>query len=319
MEGVIILKKSKYKLFLIFMISISFVIIINIVFKQARQHNKELAKNNEIIHKTIPTSNTKKKIIYIDSYNKGYEWSDSLLKGILDTLNTNDLENPYELKIIHLDTKNNKNIKYMKGISLKTKKIIDSWKPDLIIASDDNASKYLILPYFKDSNIPVVFCGINAQLSEYGYPFENTTGLLEKNSFDQLFSTLKKNSNGNKIGILAPNTPTAKSILSNLSNSEYIKDLSFEFVDSFEEWKKEFLYFQKSVDSLVLINNAGISNFSMSQAKKIVNNNIKIPTGSTVKWMSPLSVFLFLSACAVSPAAPGLSSVRNESSISHPC
>ena len=43
----------------------------------------------------------------------------------------------------------------------KAKAEIDAFKPDVVIAADDNASKYLIEPYFKDAALPFVFCGVN--------------------------------------------------------------------------------------------------------------------------------------------------------------
>ena len=36
---------------------------------------------------------------------------------------------------------------------------IQKFKPELIIASDDGAVKYLVVPHFKGEKIPVVFCG----------------------------------------------------------------------------------------------------------------------------------------------------------------
>lgn len=52
-------------------------------------------------------------------------------------------------------------------------------EPDVLIAADDVASKYLVVPHLRDSRIPVVFCGVNWTVSEYGYPFLNTTGMIE--------------------------------------------------------------------------------------------------------------------------------------------
>ncbi|WP_320041664.1 hypothetical protein [uncultured Desulfobacter sp.] len=45
----------------------------------------------------------RKKLLYINSYHKGYQWSDSIEKGLL-----------------------------------KAKAVIETWQPDIVVTSDDN-------------------------------------------------------------------------------------------------------------------------------------------------------------------------------------
>ncbi len=60
-----------------------------------------------------------------------------------------------------MDTKRNTSEKFKKNAAIRAKTAIENFKPDLIIATDDNASKYLITPYFVDSKTPVVFARLN--------------------------------------------------------------------------------------------------------------------------------------------------------------
>ncbi len=57
------------------------------------------------------------------------------------------------LKIIHIDTKRNKAEEYKRNAALDAKAVIDSWKPEVVITSNDIAAKYLIVPYLNYTNI----------------------------------------------------------------------------------------------------------------------------------------------------------------------
>ncbi len=73
---------------------------------------------------------------------------------------------------------NTKQIKkdYLRKLeALKVKKVIQQWKPDLVIASDDAASKYVVKEYYRDANIPFVFIGVNWSIKSYEYPYKNVT------------------------------------------------------------------------------------------------------------------------------------------------
>ncbi len=76
--------------------------------------------------------------------------------------------------------------------------MIDSWQPDVVIASDDNASKYLIAPYYKGGDLPFVFCGLNWDASVYGFPAKNVTGMVEVAQIPQLLEVLKRHAKGDR-------------------------------------------------------------------------------------------------------------------------
>jgi len=107
-----------------------------------------------------------KKVLFVDSYHEGYAWSDGVLNGVETGLDGKDVE----LKVIRMDTKRNKTDDFKKAAALKVKAEIESFKPDVVIASDDNAAKFLIVPYYKNSDLPFVFCGVSWDASGYGFP-----------------------------------------------------------------------------------------------------------------------------------------------------
>ena len=85
-------------------------------------------------------SHAGKKVLLIDSYHVGYPWSDGITAGVKEVLDKAGVE----YKIINMDTKKNKSKEFKEGAALKAKEVIESYKPDVVIAADDNASKFLI-------------------------------------------------------------------------------------------------------------------------------------------------------------------------------
>jgi ABC-type uncharacterized transport system substrate-binding protein len=57
----------------------------------------------------------------------------------------------------------------------------EEFQPDGVIAADDNAQAMFVVPYLKEKvETPVMFCGVNAEPDQYGYPASNVSGILER-------------------------------------------------------------------------------------------------------------------------------------------
>ena len=78
-----------------------------------------------------------------------------------------------------MDTKRNKETGEILKAAQAASELIHKVQPDVVITSDDNAARYLIVPFLLDTGIPVVFSGINWTVEEYGFPAENVTGIVE--------------------------------------------------------------------------------------------------------------------------------------------
>lgn len=227
-----------------------------------------------------------KKILYIDSYHEGYDWSDGITEGVLGVLS----ETGVDLKIHRMDTKRNPSEDFKEQAALEAKALIEEFNPDVVITSDDNAFKYLIMPYYRDAALPVVFCGLNWDASLYEAPYENTAGMVEVSLTSQLIDTLKEYSDGERVGYLSAD------VLTERKNAEYYKklfDIDFErqyFVNSMEEWKEAFLKLQDEVDLLVFENNAGIQDWDEEEAENFALENVKIPVGTTNPWIMQSSL-----------------------------
>jgi len=216
-----------------------------------------------------------KKVLYIDSYHAGYEWSDGITTGVEKTLANTGAE----LKILRMDTKRNKGDDFMQEAVQKARTEIETFMPDVVIASDDNASKYVIQPYYKDADLPFVFCGVNWDESVYGYPYKNVTGMVEVAGVKELVDLLKQFSKGDRIGLLAEDTLTEHKEAENYKSKLGI-DVQGSFVNSFAEWKQKYIELQDQVDILIIGNAAGMADFDAKAAEAHVLKNARIPSGA---------------------------------------
>ncbi len=224
------------------------------------------------------------KCLYVSSYHQGYEWDDGILTGLQNTLGDR-----CDLDIFYLDSKRNPDPAWVKRRVEEVLKLIETSKPDVIIAADDNASRYLVMPYLKDNNIPVVFCGINWSMKEYGYPYKNATGMIEVAPAKALIKWLK---------ILRPNVKRgvflSGDVLSEHKDYRHYKkvfadqkiSLNSFFIKNFKEWKVKYKSAQR-YDFIFLGNNAGINDWDDAEAKEIVQKHTRKISVSSYDWMLP--------------------------------
>lgn len=232
---------------------------------------------------------TGKKILHVESYHQGYAWSDRILDGIKTVLKDKNIK----LKTIQMDTKRNTSEAFKQKAALTVKELIESFKPDVVIASDDNASKYVIAPYFKNASIPFVFCGVNWDSSTYGYPYENVTGMEEVSLVPQTIDLLKKYARGNRIGLISADTLSEHNTTRNIKEKFSITFHKEYRCKNFSNWKDHFLKLQDETDMILFLNNVGISDWNADDAKMFIEKNIKIPIGTMDSWMSDLSLVGF--------------------------
>jgi len=114
------------------------------------------------------------KVMLLNSYHDGYPWTHDITQSVQDTL----MGTGIELQIFYMDTKHHRSEDEKKAGALKAKTAIDAFQPDVLISADDDASKYVIAPFYKNTELPVIFCGINWDASSYGFTEENNQKAL---------------------------------------------------------------------------------------------------------------------------------------------
>jgi ABC-type uncharacterized transport system substrate-binding protein len=123
---------------------------------------------------------TKPRIMVVQSYTLDFPWSRDLDKGISRILDGK----PILLRKYYLDTKRNPDEEYKIRAGAAGRREILKWKPDVIIAVDDNAQDMVAKHFINDPNTSIIFTGLNATPQKYGYDkAENVTGVIERIPF----------------------------------------------------------------------------------------------------------------------------------------
>lgn len=231
----------------------------------------------------IPAANAAK-CLYISSYHQGYEWNDGIERGIETGLN-----GKCELDRFYMDTKRNKDQTYGEKIALQAKAYIEQSKPDILIAADDNASRYLIQPYYKNSHLPVVFCGINFSGTPYGYPYDNATGMLEISPVTPLVKLIKNQFTAMKHGIFLGPDVISQHREFELNRERYAAKgirITPIFVKNMSEWVKGYHQAQQDSDFLIVGNNGGIEGWNDNLARHTALKEYKILSVTSYDWMN---------------------------------
>ncbi len=227
------------------------------------------------------------KCLHISSYHKGYAWTDGISQGVEEVL-----LGKCELKTFYMDTKRNVSSSFALKKSHQVRKLIASYKPDVVIASDDNAAKYVVTQY-KNSKIPFVFTGVNWTAKAYGFPYKNVTGMVEVAPILPLLRVIKKSNKKVRRGIYI----SADVISEHKDYVQYKKVyakkgvvLSSIFVKTMKQWVQAYVKAQ-SADFIILNNNAGINDWDKATAIKTVTSKSKKLTVTIYRWMMPYTMF----------------------------
>jgi ABC-type uncharacterized transport system substrate-binding protein len=228
-----------------------------------------------------------KKCLIVASYHDGFHGQHLKVNGARSVL-----EGQCEIRQFNMDTKRNPSPAFCRQKALEAKALIESWKPDVVIASDDNAAKYLVAPYFKDATLPFVFCGINWTAKEYGFPYSNATGMIEVFPIKQLIKQIQR---------ILPDAKTAVCIRGDrLSESKdydrykqvyqtygiEVIDSPVTTVDAFEEAYQN----AQRYDFIIFQNYSGIEGWDDSKAKRFILEHSETLVVSQLKWMADFSM-----------------------------
>jgi len=222
--------------------------------------------------------------LHVMSYHQGYAWNDGIEEGVEKTL-----AGKCELSEFYMDSKRNTSPAFIRNKALEAKQKIEQLKPDIVIVSDDNASRYLVQPYFKDAKLPIVFNGVNWTAETYGFPYKNVTGMVEVAPIEEMLDIARRNTTLiKKIVFISDDVVTEHKDFRHYKRSYEKQGVSISgvFVKTIAEWEKAFIDAQSS-DFIILGNNAGINDWDKARAARHVANMGKRLTMTTYSWMMP--------------------------------
>ncbi len=231
---------------------------------------------------------TAEKCLFISSYHHGYEWNDGVERGL-----RSQLKGVCELKQFNMDTKRNSSEKFKLQAGLEARQLVLSWKPDVVIASDDNASRYVVQAYFKDHEIPFVFCGLNWNVDNYGYPYKNATGMVEvapiTNLLNKVIDIIGKPANAYYLGV---------DVLTERKNFKRFKEatgeLNIQLAKGMATSQKQWIaYYKESqkYDFVIIGSSAGINDWHKAEVISEIMHSTRKLSVTIQGWMMSYAIF----------------------------
>jgi ABC-type uncharacterized transport system substrate-binding protein len=236
------------------------------------------------------------KVLYVNSYHKGFAWCDSIERGLFESLDCVDQngnassdrapvkvdssKSPVELVVWRMDTKRNTAKAWKKAEAQKIMAYIKTWKPDIVLLSDDNAAIFLGVPYLLDSKIPVVFCGTAWDVSQYGFDKKNNvTGMIEVAQIEHLFGLLKQHAKGKRLGIMGADTLSCRRASDNYQRVLGVKATE-SWAKTAAQFKTQYVELQKKTDIIILEDLFTLKGYDRDDMVRFLSNNIQVPTGA---------------------------------------
>ena len=168
----------------------------------------------------------KKRVLVLNSYRHGNPWTDKIVRAINDQFRS---EKNVVINMEYMDTKMVSNNEHFNLLKQLYKNKYEQYPIDVIIASDDNALKFL-REYRKElfPGVPVVFCGINNFSPRKVKNFDNYTGINETSDNISNFELILK---------LHPEVKTLHVISGHLTTA---RSLRTEFFEALKEYEDKF-------------------------------------------------------------------------------
>jgi hypothetical protein len=145
----------------------------------------------------IGTNLAKPRVLILHSYDLDYSWVRDVNVGLNRVLRGK----PYNIRWHYMDTKRNPGNDFRERAGLLARRIINDWKPDLIIAIDDDAQKYAAMNYAMDAEawktaghkVQIVYVGLNGDNKINGYDKAvNATGIFERKQWSAVKNLIEQ-------------------------------------------------------------------------------------------------------------------------------
>lgn len=265
---------------------------------------------------SVSAAGMQKRILIVSSYHQEYLWSQDTNAGVVSALlELGYLENTTQgeaftrddflqtsrlvLKKLWMDTKRKRSKSQIKQTVASVINEIDSFNPDLVLLGDDNAANY-IGNHYVDTDLPLVFWGINGNPMKYGLldsiekPGHNITGVYQAGYLKEgLLTLLKLMPEIKSIAILTDDSPTGRSNAKELARLAWTRQAPVEIIEmavtnSYEEWQQKALELQQKADAFSLLNHNTLKDkqgrsIDQLEAGAWYLNNIKKPDLGHIK------------------------------------
>lgn len=192
------------------------------------------------------------RVLILHSYYTDFSWVNEINVGIKRVL----WDRPYNIRYHYMDTKRHPSLEFKLKAGATARKMIRRWRPDVILAFDDNAQEYVGKYFVDDPNISIFYAGVNADPAQYGYDkASNVSGICETMPWalavDQIKELLGNNA---RLLHLSDDSPSSEAVHESAMKFNWVP---YEFVGSkqignFNEWKAAVKHAENTVDCLLI-------------------------------------------------------------------
>jgi PAS domain S-box-containing protein len=228
-------------------------------------------------------ANPKKRVLVLNSYNKGLSWTDGIVRGVESEFQQE--AGKIEISFEYMDTKRSASEKYFKLLYGTYRIKYEKERFDVIIACDNDAFNF-VSKYRKTlfPGVPVVFCGINNFTNSMVWDPAQVTGVVEETDIrSTLEVALKLFPKTRQIVVIDDKTTTGVAVKQELLNiaPQFMDRVKFEFLEDFDvtELKQQVRAIQpNSIILLLVVNRDRTGNFfAYEESLAFIYNETRYP------------------------------------------
>jgi ABC-type uncharacterized transport system substrate-binding protein len=194
------------------------------------------------------------RILHVMSYEASMAWAAGQFAGFKEAL----ADVQMEYRVVELDVLRDRSPHNAEKRARVAHALMESWKPDLLYASDDAAQKYVAARYAGKA-VPVVFSGVNAEPADYGYQgVRNVTGIIEHEHFPESVRLLRAIVPGaRRIAAIFDPSPHWASLRermrASLAEIPEVEVVAWDIVADWEDYQQKIAEYPGKADAIALI------------------------------------------------------------------
>ncbi|MCE5267152.1 MAG: hypothetical protein LLG00_04635 [Planctomycetaceae bacterium] len=189
-----------------------------------------------------------RRVLLVHSYHEGYPWVDTVTEGVRSSLRGTGID----LCIFYMDAKRHTDEAWKIDAGRRARRQLEEYRPDVVIAADDDAQQYFAA-FYVNTRLPIVFTGVDADPSRYGYPAANVTGIIERPHFKQSLALAARLWPIKRIAVLSCHDSTSVLALGFMRQERLGVEVDeWYMADDFDQWKKVIARLNRSVDAIVI-------------------------------------------------------------------
>lgn len=194
------------------------------------------------------------KILHVMSYHDPWEWTETQFQGFQDALEGVNIE----YKVFEMDTKNFSTEEQKQQKANEAMELIETWEPDLLYTSDDDAQEY-VAKHYVNSSMPIVFSAVNEAPGKYNFDSAtNVTGVLEQEHFIENVNLMKEIvPEVETVAVIFDDDPMwgpiAERMRKAIPEIEGVSFVSWDTINSFAVYKERIRQLQTEVDAIALL------------------------------------------------------------------